>query len=88
MADSPWGINREGSTITLRSASLMVCSAAMMMFLLLGSTKTVLAGVACTALRISSVEGFMVCPPLTTFSTPRSWKRALMPSPAATATKP
>ena len=37
---------------------------------------------------IGSVEGFMVCPPDTTASAPRSVKMALRPSPAATATKP
>ncbi len=48
---------RVGSTATLRSANLAACSAAIMMFLLLGSTKTFLAGVAWMAERMSSVEG-------------------------------
>ena len=59
-----------------------------MMFLLLGSTNTVLAGTLCTALTMSSVEGFMVWPPLTTAFTPRSVNTDFRPSPAATATKP
>ena len=60
----------------------------MMMFLLLGSTNTVLAGTLCTAATMSAVEGFIVCPPETTALAPRSPNTARRPSPAATATKP
>ena len=88
MAVMPMGMVRVGSTTTRRSASFSACSAAMMMFLLLGRTKTVLAGTLWTAARMSSVAGFMVWPPETTASTARSVKTALRPSPAATATKP
>ena len=88
MAVMPWGTVRVGSTMTLRSASFCACSDAMMMFLLLGRTSTVLAGTLWMAARMSSVEGFIVWPPLTTASTPRSLKTAFRPSPAATATKP
>ena len=35
-----------------------------------------------------SVEGFIVCPPDTTPSTPRSWNTAARPSPAQTERKP
>ena len=38
--------------------------------------------------RISSVDGFMVWPPCTTWSAPSSRNRSHKPSPAATATKP
>ena len=89
MAESPWGMVRVGMTITSRSvAKGTVCSAAMMIFLLLGSTNTFLAGVASTASSKSSVEGFMVCPPLTTLAQPRSRNRLFRPSPAATEIKP
>ena len=88
IAVMPWGMVRVESTTIVRSAMPWACSAAIMMFLLLGSTNTVLAGTLCTAATISAVEGFIVCPPDTTASAPRSVKMALRPSPAATATKP
>ena len=80
---------RVGMTITSRSVARgTVCSAAMRMFLLLGSTNTFLAGVASTASRRSSVLGFMVWPPLTTLAQPRSWNSSCSPLPAATEMKP
>ena len=66
----------------------MHCSAAMMMFLLFGNTNTVSAGVRFISLRMSSVEGFIVCPPVTMRSTPSSRKSSAMPAPAHTATAP
>ena len=85
----PWGIVLVGSTTTcLPSTRRTHCSAAMMMFLLLGRTKTTSAGVASISRRMSSVEGFMVWPPLMTPSAPRSRNTAARPSPAATATTP
>ena len=62
------------------------CSAAMIMFLLLGRTKTISAGVRSISLKMSSVEGFMVWPPEITPSTPRSLNTASSPAPAHTAT--
>ena len=56
--------------------------------LIVGQHKDFLAGVASTASRISSVLGFMVCPPLTTVEQPKSRNNPLSPSPAATETKP
>ena len=73
----PCGMVRVGSTTTVRSASFWACSAAIIMFLLLGSTNTVLAGTLCTAARISAVAGFIVCPPLTTASAPKVHKHGL-----------
>ena len=64
------------------------CCAARMIFVLLGKTNTFLAPVASMASKRSSMLGFIVCPPDTTASAPRSVKIALRPSPAATATKP
>ena len=57
----------------------MHCWAAIMMFLLLGSTNTVSAGVALITWSRSSVEGFIVCPPDTIPSTPRSRNTASRP---------
>ena len=88
IAVMPWGMVRVESTTIVRSAMPWACSAAIMMFLLLGSTNTVLAGVAIMAFKISSVDGFMVCPPLTTVSAPMSVNSSFSPSPAHTATKP
>ena len=88
-AERPCGMVRVGTTIILRSVtSGTACSAARMMFLLFGSTKTVFAGVARTASTMSSVLGFIVWPPLTTCAQPSSSKSARRPSPAATETKP
>ena len=78
----------EGMTTTFFSVRGFTCSAAMMMFLLLGNTKTVLAGTWFTAVRMSWVEGFMVWPPEMMPSTPRSLKTEAMPSPAHTDTTP
>ena len=75
-------------TRTVFSVSGMHCSAAMMMFLLFGNTNTVEAGVLFTSRRMSSVEGFIVWPPVTIRSAPSERKRSAMPSPAHTATKP
>ena len=89
MAERPWGMVFVGRTMTSRSSARgMVCWAARSIFLLLGSTNTFFAGVAKTALKISSVLGFMVCPPLTTTAQPSSKNRLLSPSPAATDMKP
>ena len=57
-------------------------------FVALGSTNTISLGVWFTSRRMASVEGFMVWPPDTTRSTPRSRKAAASPSPAHTARKP
>ena len=84
----PCGIERVWSTQTFLSASFTACSAAIMMFLLFGSTNTVSAGQLIIAFRMSSVEGFIVCPPRTMQSTPMSVNIASIPLPAATATKP
>ena len=56
----PCGIVLVCKTITFLSVSFTACSAAIMIFLLLGRTKIFLAGVALIASRISSVEGFIV----------------------------
>ena len=92
IADTPCGTVVVGTTMTFRScsaASGTACCAAMMMFLLFGSTKTVEAGVRAMARRMSSVEGFIVCPPVTTASQPRSLRnRDSMPAPALTVTTP
>ena len=87
-ADTPWGTVLVGMTMTFFSVRGMHCSAAMVMFLLLGNTNTVEAGVLLMTLRISSVEGFMVCPPVTIPSAPSSRNRASMPAPAQTVTTP
>ncbi len=89
MAEMPWGTVRVGTTTTsLPSMSPTHCWAAMMMFLLLGSTNTTSAGVRAISRQISSVEGFMVWPPEITPSTPRSLNTPAMPAPALTATTP
>ena len=75
-------------TTTFFSVRPMHCCAAIMMFLLFGRTKTVRAGTFLISLRMLSVEGFMVCPPLMTPSAPRSVKTLASPSPAQTARKP
>ena len=77
-----------GMTMTFFSLRGMHCSAAMMMFLLLGNTNTVEAGVRLISFRISSVEGFMVWPPVTMPSAPSSRNRSSMPLPAQTVTMP
>ena len=53
----------EGMTTTVLGVRASTCWAAMMMFLLLGRTKTVSAGTLFTASRMSWVLGFMVWPP-------------------------
>ena len=55
---------------------------------LLGMTMTLSALASSMAARMSAVEGFMVCPPETTTSTPRDLRMDSSPEPAATATKP
>ena len=60
----------------------------MMMFELFGRTMTASAFTEPMASSKSFVEGFMVWPPETTTSTPRLFKMAALPSPAATATNP
>ena len=59
-----------------------------MIFLLLGRIKILSALTLSMALRISSVLGFIVCPPSSTKSTPRPLKISLRPAPADTAIKP
>ena len=88
MALMPWGTVLVGMTTTFFSVRGMHCSAAIWMFLLFGNTKTVSAGVRLTSLSMSSVEGFMVWPPVTMRSTPSSRNSSAMPSPAQTATAP
>ena len=68
----PCGTVLVGMTTTFFSVSGTHCSAAMMMFLLLGNTNTVEAGVRFISLRMSFVEGFMVWPPVTIASAPSS----------------
>ena len=88
MAVMPCGIFFVGSMITCFSESGAACSAAIMIFLLFGRTKTTSAGTASIAWSRSSVEGFIVWPPRTSWSTPRSVNTLSKPSPAATATNP
>ena len=88
MAVMPWGTVAVGTTMTCFSVSPTHCWAAMIMFLLLGRMNTTLLGVRFTSCKIASVEGFMVCPPDTIRSTPRSRKAVASPSPAHTAKKP
>ncbi len=57
-----------------------------MMFLLFGRITTRSAGHASTAASRSAVDGFIVCPPVTTRWTPRLWKMRRTPSPTETAT--
>ncbi len=59
----------------------------MIMFLLLGKIITWSALASSTALTMSWVDGFMVCPPETTYLTPRSSKTSLIPSPTETEMK-
>ena len=84
----PCGTVLVGMTTTRFSVSGMHCSAAMMMFLLFGNTNTVSAGVRFISVRMSSVEGFIVWPPVTILSAPSSRKSSAMPTPAHTATAP
>ena len=88
MAEIPWGTVLVGTTMTSFSVRPTHCWAAMMMFLLLGSTNTTWLGVRFTSCKMAWVEGFMVWPPDTMRSTPRSRKVAARPSPAHTARKP
>ena len=62
--------------------------AAMMMLELFGRMMTASAFTRSTASSRSFVEGFMVCPPDTTTSTPKLSRIFAMPEPAATATNP
>ena len=85
----PCGTVFVGITISfLPSTSSAACSAARIMFLLFGRTKTVSALMRSAAFKISSVLGFMVCPPSITSSTPSSLKISESPSPAEIVTKP
>ena len=88
MAVMPWGTVAVGTTMTCFSVSPAHCWAAIMMFLLLGRMNTTSLGVRFTSCKMASVEGFMVCPPETMRSTPRSRKAVARPSPAHTAKKP
>ena len=88
IAVMPCGTVLVGTTTTSRVASSLAACAAMMMFLLLGRTNTTSAGVCSMAFKISSVEGFMVCPPSMMPSAPRSRNTPARPAPAHTATKP
>ena len=84
----PCGTVFVGITMTRFSVIGTHCSAAIIMFLLFGRTKTVSAGVRFTARRMSSVDGFIVWPPVTILSAPSSRNSSAMPSPAQTATAP
>ena len=88
MAVMPWGTVLLGMTTTFFSVRPWHCWAAMMMLPLLGRTNTVSAGTWSMPARMLSVEGFMVCPPETTASQPRSRNTAARPSPAQMARKP
>ena len=59
-----------------------------MIFLLLGRMKIFSAFTLSIAFKISSVLGFIVCPPSSTKSTPSPLNISLRPEPADTAMKP
>ena len=85
----PWGTVLEGMTIMfLSSVKSLACCAAMIMFLLLGRMKMFSAFTRSMAFSISSVLGFMVCPPSIRQSAPIPLKISLRPSPLDTAIKP
>ena len=67
-ADKPCGIVFVGITITFTSSSkiVAVCWAVITILELFGKMITFLAFTSLTAATISSVDGFIVCPPLTT----------------------
>ena len=85
-AAMPCGRLREGTTRTLFLLSSATCWAVMITLPLLGSSRTSLEGTDSTAARMSSVDGFIDCPPPTTESTPRLSRIRRNPSPLATAT--
>ena len=88
-AEKACGTVLVGTTKTcLSSQALAAASAAMRMLPLLGRMMTDSAFTRATASSRSAVEGFMVCPPETTTSTPRDLRISASPEPAATATKP
>ena len=82
------GTERVGMTPAGREHTSAACCADIWMFLLLGRMRIFSAETPSHAFRISAVEGFIVCPPLTTRSTPRLARISLIPSPAATVTMP
>src|SRR5699024_1625520 len=59
----PWGIVLDGITMTSLSVKLLTCSAAITIFLLLGTIYVYVAFVFSTACSKSSVLGFLVWPP-------------------------
>ena len=67
-ADNPWGIVFVGITITFTSSSkiVAVCCAVITILELFGRIITFFAFTSLTAWTISSADGFIVCPPLTT----------------------
>jgi len=84
----PCGIDFVGITTVGCSTRVCACSAANIILLLFGRIIIFSAFNSLMAFTISSVLGFIVCPPLITTSTPRLLKISIIPSPIATATMP
>ena len=82
------GIFLVSTTWIFLSLRSIVCLAAMMMFLLLGKMNISSALILSMASIKSSVDGFIVWPPVTTSSTFRSLNIFVKPSPELTAMKP
>ena len=82
MADSPCGTLVQGINGDIFHRHLAACLAARMIFLLLGRMMILSVGRFSIAWKISSVLGFMVCPPSTIAATPRLAKMREMPGPA------
>ena len=77
-----------GTTKSCFSVKSCACSAARMILELFGRMMTDFAQTFFTASAISAVLGFIVCPPVTIWSTPKSLKILESPSPEETATIP
>jgi len=76
------------TTTTFFSAKVFAWLAASMILLLFGKIKTVSAFTLFTLFNISSVLGFMVCPPSIISLAPKSLNMSDIPSPIATAIAP
>ena len=85
-AASASGIDLVSTTRTSFVVNALSCSATGMMFLLLGNTMTCCAFTCSTASSNSAVDGFRVCPPVTTPCTPSCAKSSSRPLPLHTAT--
>src|SRR5699024_3257572 len=81
---APCGIEVEGITITSFSVNSCACFAANIIFLLLGNIKVVRAFVSSIDCNMSSVLGFIVCPPAITVVAPMLFSISRIPSPRAT----